>query len=177
LEDLQQVPEAEAAMYDGLAPLGLELWLDFILEDESIRVGGFIDRISGDKEAAVIVDYKKSWSKQSRAKFINSSEDGKLLPPLIGYQLPLYIMLTEASGMRVAGSSYYGISEAQHFPVSGIGGVLSEDDVGMLCELTLERIREMAEASRGGNFKAPERCEGCSLRAVCRKRFNVRWKS
>ena len=177
LEDLLRFPEAEAKLYDGLSPAGLELWLDFVMEDEKIRVGGFIDRISNGEEGAVIIDYKKTWSKQTRAKFISFDENGTLLPPVIGYQLPLYIMLSEAAGMRVAGSSYYSISGAEHFPVSGAAGVLSDDDVGILCELTLESIRKMAGAVRSGDFRAPVRCDGCGLRAVCRKRFNLRWEN
>ena len=151
--------------------------MDFTIEPEHIRAGGYIDRISSGDDGVVIVDYKKSWSKQTRPKFICNDEDGKLLPPETGYQLPFYILLARAAGMKVAGSSYYSIQGGQHYPVSGPGGVLSDEDVEALCDLTLDSIKKMAVAAKSGDFRAVQRCSGCGLRAVCRKKFNVRWSS
>ena len=121
------------------------------------------------------MDYKKSWKNQSRPKFISVDETGALLPPEKGYQLPFYILLARAAGLEVAGTSYYGIAEGRHFPVSGPGGVLSDEDVEALCSLTVQSIMDMAASVRGGDFRAERRCDGCGFRTVCRKRFNVRW--
>ena len=173
--DLSRFPEAESSFYDGLKPVLLESWLDFILGEERIRAGGFVDRISQGDGRAVVVDYKKSWSKISRKKYISRDEDGKLMTPEPGFQLPFYLLLAQAAGIEDAEASYYSISSAEHFPVSGPGGVLDDEDVGNLLELTLERIREMAEAVRSGNFMAPRHCDGCGMRSVCRKRYNIRW--
>jgi len=175
LQDLQLFPSAEAEYFDGLSPEILEQWLEFNMEEFRIRVLGKIDRISTGTDGAVIVDYKKSWKKQTRAKFIEEDEQGGLLPPKIGYQLPFYILLARENGMKVNAAAYYSISGGAHFPVSGGFGVLSDEDADRLCELTLSEISRMAEESRKGNFTAPERCGGCGFRTVCRKRFNVRW--
>ncbi|MDC7226469.1 MAG: PD-(D/E)XK nuclease family protein [Spirochaetales bacterium] len=175
MAELSGFPEAEAEYYDGFTAERLEEWLEFILEEQRIRVFGKVDRISTGSEGSVIVDYKKSWKKKTRVKFISEDDKGELLPPLIGYQLPLYILLAGKNGVKVAASSYYSIAGGCHFPVSGDGGVLTDDDVERLCRLTLSEIIRMAEESRKGDFTAAERCDGCGFRAVCRKRFNLRW--
>ena len=175
LHDLQFFPAAEAEYFDGLKPGILEEWLEFNIEEKAVRVFGKVDRISTGAEGSVIVDYKKRWDKQSRAKFISEDEAGNLLPPEKGYQLPLYILLAERNGMSVDAASYYSIATGSHYPVSGGFGVLDDDDVESLCNLTLDEISCMAEVCRGGDFTAETRCDGCGFRAVCRKRFNVRW--
>ena len=152
----------------------LEKRLESDMKGQNVKAVGMVDRISQNEDGAVIVDYKKSWKKKTRARFISEGEDG-LLPPEQGYQLPFYIVLAEAAGLKVSGTSYYGIEQGKHFPVSGKGGVLSEDDVKALCELTVSSIGEMADSIRSGDFTAARQCEGCSYRSVCRKRFNVNW--
>ncbi len=173
LQDLSRFPSAEAEYYDGYEPAGLEMPLGYALDNEKIFVKGRVDRISAGPDGAVIVDYKKSWKKQGKSRFIQTDESGGLLPPEKGYQLPFYIILARAAGFSVAGTSYYSIEDGVHFPVSGAGGVLDEEDVENLCRLTIESIRQMASAVRHGDFTAVKRCDGCGFRAVCRKRFNV----
>ena len=179
LNDLSFFPEAEAKVYDGLIPLLLEQWLDFRLEEQKIRGLGRVDRISagvdGEPDRVVIVDYKRSWQKQTKSRFIRTDENGDLMQPEKGYQLPFYILLALSNKLSVAGTSYYGISEASHFPVTGEYGVLNEDETGELCELTMNEILRMAESCRGGDYTAAERCDGCAYRSICRKRYNLRW--
>ena len=173
-ENLSLFPQAESIFCDGCRPLMLEKRLEFDMKGQNVKAVGMVDRISQNEDGAVIVDYKKSWKKKTRARFISEGEDG-LLPPEQGYQLPFYIVLAEAAGLKVSGTSYYGIEQGKHFPVSGKGGVLSEDDVKALCELTVSSIGKMADSIRSGDFTAARQCEGCSYRSVCRKRFNVNW--
>jgi CRISPR/Cas system-associated exonuclease Cas4 (RecB family) len=173
--ELSRYPEAEAEYYEGMKPVYLEKWFDFVLEEEKIRVGGFIDRISESSEGAVIVDYKKRWQKKPKAEFIQYDENGSLQTPEAGFQLPFYILLASEAGMNIIGSSYYGIAEAQHYPVTGNNGVINEKETEDLCSLTSAAIREMAESVRGGEYQATETCDGCDYRAVCRKKFIIRW--
>jgi len=173
---LLQFPSAEAELFDGLKPTHLEAWLDKVFEDEGIKAGGYVDRISTGAEGSVVVDYKKNWSKVSKEKFIQFDEDGNLIRPKSGYQLPFYLILAEAAGLKAAGSSYYSITSGQHYPVSGKSGVLGDEDVELLKDLTISEIKRMAESIRNGSFQTPLRCGGCGIRAVCRKRFNIRWK-
>ncbi len=176
---LQRLPEAEAALCDGMRPVRLEEWFSFPVDSEAgigIKAVGKVDRMSEGPDGAVIVDYKKSWKKKTREKFINKDSSGNLDTPETGYQLPFYILLAREAGYKVAGTSYYSISGAQHFPVSGAGGVLSDEDAEQLCELTLRQINRMAADCTGGDYTAEDRCGGCGLRAVCRKRFTVRWE-
>lgn len=176
VKSLQLFPDAEAEFYDEMEPACLETWLDKVFEDEKIKAGGFIDRISGDSDSSVVVDYKKSWSKVAKSKFIQLNEDGHLMKPEAGYQLPFYLLLAEAAGFKDAASSYYSITAGTHYPVSGDSGVLDEEDVNRLVDLTVSEIKRMADSIRNGRFEAPERCDGCGLRAVCRKRYNIRWE-
>ena len=85
------------------------------------------------------------------------------------------MILAREAGLKVVGTSYYGIAEARHFPVSGIGGVLSEEEVELLCDSTLAAVGKMAESVRSGDYMPARRCGGCSYLAVCRMRFNVNW--
>jgi RecB family exonuclease len=176
VKSLQLFPAAEAELYDGLKPEHLEAWLEKVFEDEGIKAGGYVDRISTGENCSVIVDYKKSWSKVSKAKFIQFDDEGQLMCPSAGYQLPFYILLAEAQGLSSAASSYYSVAAGRHYPVSGDSGVIDEDDVALLTKLTVSEIKRMAAEVRAGRFLTPERCGGCGLRAVCRKRFNIRWK-
>ncbi|MBI9107721.1 MAG: PD-(D/E)XK nuclease family protein [Spirochaetales bacterium] len=176
VKSLLLFPSAEAELYDGLLPTHLEQWLELIFDEQRIKAGGFIDRISTGNEGSVIIDYKKNWLKTTRAKFIQSDEEGVLMRPVSGYQLPFYLLLAEAEGLTEVAASYYSITAGRHYPVSGAFGVLSDEDVELLKNLTVSEIKKMAEAVRSGLFQAAERCGGCGLRGVCRKRFNIRWR-
>ncbi len=182
---LDNFPEAELEQYEGYYPYSMEQRFEYELEDLKIDLVGRIDRISSDSlkpadiddpPGVVIVDYKKSWKgKNGNKKFIKYDSNNRLLVPERGFQLPFYILLAESAGLDVVGTSYYGITEGRHFPVTGKGGVLNEEEIEALLSLTVEYITKMAAAIRDGDFMAVKRCEGCGYRAVCRKRFNVKW--
>lgn len=175
LAQLLELPGAESALYDGYKPEMLESWLTHDFPGIGVKAVGMVDRISSGPDGAVIIDYKKSWKKKTKGRFIAFDSEGGLQPPAQGYQLPFYVILAREAGLKVTGTSYYGIAEARHFPVSGIGGVLSEEEVELLCDSTLAAVGKMAESVRSGDYMPARRCGGCSYRAVCRMRFNVNW--
>ncbi|MDC7124492.1 MAG: PD-(D/E)XK nuclease family protein [Spirochaetales bacterium] len=169
--------KAETETFDGYFPEYLEQWFSFELEEGQVKVVGKIDRISSNENGAVIVDYKRSKTKPGIAKFVKFDDDGNILSPQEGYQIPVYILLAEQNNIKVQSTSYYSFRDGKHMIVSGEKGVLNkiENAEELLCDKTLEEIKLMADSCRKGDFIPPVRCDGCRLRSVCRKRFNVRW--
>ena len=156
---LSAFPGAEAAAYDGFEPVYTEKWFEKLYSAEAVKAVGIIDRISMGPDGAVIVDYKKNWRKKKAERFISRDEDGSLIPPDEGYQLPMYILLFGDGGSRVASAGYYGITSAEHYPVTGEGGVLSAEEAAELCEFTEKELLRMAAASRAGFFPAARRLQ------------------
>lgn len=175
LNYLLKFPEAEALFFEGLLPQILETPLELIIEQHKIIINGFADRISVNENAAVVVDYKRKWNKKGRKYFVNYDENGSLLSPKIGHQIPIYILLAREQGLEITGASYYSIMEQKHHPVFGYGGMLNNEDITALCKKTIDDVVTMGQNIRKLDFTCPGRCDGCAFRAICRKRFNVRW--
>ncbi len=175
LEYMSRMPEAEGALYDGYTPALIEDWLEYEIPGENIKAAGRTDRISVKAGRAAVIDYKRNWKKKKTADYFSLDESGALMKPPIGYQIPFYIILARQAGFEVDSTSYYSVTSAEHFQVSGEAGILDAEQAEALCRLTMNEIIRMGKSVREGIFTAPERCSGCDFYPVCRRKYAVRF--
>ena len=164
--------ELEEEEFNGLAVLETERRFEARPREENFSFYGQIDRLSGTREKAVLIDYKKK-NRVKKADIAGSESD-----PPVSFQIPIYMYLAEAEGNSVARAGYISFEEGKFVPVLSSPedrkGWFSREELDRLIEETVGRAAEAVEEIRAGKFTAAgPGCEPCGLRGVCRVKYIV----
>jgi RecB family exonuclease len=162
--------ELEQGEFDGLAVLETERRLEAEPEKASFALYGQIDRLSGSRDEAVLIDYKK----KSRVRKVDIS--GSATDPPVSFQIPIYIFLAEAEGYAVGRAGYVSFEEGKYVPVlesaEGGKGWFSREEIEGLIDGAVRRACEAVEKIARGNFPAAgPGCDPCRFRGVCRVKY------
>lgn len=192
-------------MFEAYAPLlgdRLERLVDALVEDPGWEAGkleeaferaypglgavleGRIDRLARLAESGSheIIDYKKRTlprkeSLKSTARAAAEQGGEAQAGELGDYQMPAYVALCEAAGLKVEAAAYWSIEDAKWLKVMGpeaeVAGTRAEYAPEMAAfEAALGRV---LAAMRQGDFRPSGgdtgACEGCGWKAVCRTRY------
>lgn len=173
LERLDQFLTVEATQFGGLAVEALEK--SYRRASGGVLLEGRIDRVSGDKRGAVLVDYKRNNRLRPADLLGRATSKGPS-----SYQIPFYIALLESVGRKVRTAAYYDIEKGRYhivFDADGAKAWAGPDDLGRMLARTDAALRAMEERIRSGAWMVPDDrsgCDECRLRAVCRMKYSVR---
>ena len=162
--------ELEKREFDSLAVLETERRFEAEPEKGGVALFGQIDRLSGSRDQAVLIDYKK----KSRVRKVDIS--GSDTDPPVSFQIPIYIFLAEAEGYAVGRAGYVSFEEGKYVPVlesaEGRKGWFSREEIDTLVDAAVRRADEAVEKISKGNFSAAgPGCEPCRFRGVCRVKY------
>ncbi len=162
--------ELEKREFNGLAVLETERRFEAEPEEGGFTLFGQIDRLSGTREEAVLIDYKK----KSRVTKVDIS--GSETDPPVSFQIPIYIFLAEAEGYAVSRAGYISFEEGKYVPVleppEKGKGWFEREEIDTLLEAAVRRAGEAVEKIARGNFPAAgPGCDPCRFRGVCRVKY------
>ncbi|MDR1787609.1 MAG: PD-(D/E)XK nuclease family protein [Treponema sp.] len=175
---LTGVLRAEADRFDGFSVQYLEKELHFMRDN--LLVHGVIDRASAAGSECVVLDYKSSAGRYSRAK-ASVNEDGVIAD----FQIPMYVRLFETSNApaRVSGAYYLGINNYTLITVVDDRQKVTEkkDHSRAAYQPTLDTfdafVGRFGEAVSALDFDAAgtklQACFTCAFRTVCRKTYHL----
>ena len=164
-----RVSEVELSFEEEIAP--------------GVAITGRIDRLGVTEEGGyTILDYKKGVLPKPK-ELIPGEGGGESVTTL---QLPIYLLATESKlGRSIARSEelyYLSVEQGElRFLRSDSGGggrgALSGEKLQRFVDESRDRLIDIAEAIRRGDFRCGEKdpdCDGCPFRGVCRSKFSVR---
>lgn len=170
--------ELESRHFAGLEVMAAEAELSSEWQEGGNGPGtcmlrGKIDRLSGPRESAVLLDYKKRNAVSKKDITGTESEDP------VSFQIPMYIFLAEENGISVSRAGYLSLSEARFYPVlqseQDKKGWLTREEMEGCISRMHGYVGDMLKGIRNGYYPVPEEdCSPCSYRGVCREKFVIR---
>ncbi len=165
----------EAVHFQKAAILGLEREVKRKVTfggTKKIILRGRIDRLSGAKDVAILIDYK------TLCTITASDITGKDNLPPVSFQIPMYIYLSENNGISVARAGYISLSESKYIPViktqEDSRGRLTREEIDGCIETMHSYIEEMAGSMLKGYYPTrEENCTPCGYRGICRMKYAI----
>lgn len=188
VERVGRLLEEEAKRFDGLAVAALER--SYVDQREGLVLEGRIDRVSGDDDHAVLVDYKRHIRVRRSAMREaaggareggdepadppEASEEPELYAQDIeglfqlvtpgSLQIPLYVALIEGEGKHVHSAAYYDIEKARYqlvYDEEDRRAWLDREGIEKMVALSERAAAGMAHRAAAGNWTVPDPARGC----------------
>lgn len=163
---------AHAGEFGSFRATGTEELLTLEIDDGALpsRLEGRLDWIGRDEEGYLLIDYKK----RIRVR------KGDLLPGDQSYpasfQIPFYRLLARRTGYGACDAAYFDMTKGAYSSVVSDRrkSWYSREEADRLDDGVEDALYNMLDRLGSGDYRAPQQCDGCSHRGLCRKLFHVR---